>query len=465
MSEITEEERAISPDQTGDPRFQTNNAVSKKPQPKQQLSKSMAHMRFAVTVDPIPHTSTLTSPSEPNQHTENDAYGVPASFAPVRAPPSRSHDPTNNQKRTDPFAFGSRYLEEGDNIFEFNAWDHVTVDDTYKAFSEEQFARQRQDPVSDFDRQRFNDNPEKWWNTFYKNNKTNFFKNRKWLAQEFPILSEVGKEDAPPAVLLEVGAGAGNSAFPILQSSRNKRLKIHACDFSKKAVELIRGHELYDPELIQADVWDVAASPESENGGLPPGLTENSVDVVLMIFIFSALNPKQWDQAVRNVWRVLKPGGQVLFRDYGRGDLAQVRFKKGRWMEENFYVRGDGTRVYFFEQDELEHIWGGKPLARKGEDEQAEQRTEREEELVEKMEKLDIEDETESLKTRGPRPVFEVAHIGVDRRMLVNRQRRLKMYRCWMQAVFRKAGDDSQVATSTLRQEKHDEQDEAADEA
>jgi hypothetical protein len=34
-----------------------------------------------------------------------------------------------------------------------------------------------------------------------------------------------------------------------------------------------------------------------------------------------------------------------------------------------------------------------------------------------------------------------------------------------MQAVFRKAGDDSQVATSTLRQEKHDEQDEAADEA
>jgi tRNAThr (cytosine32-N3)-methyltransferase len=465
MSEITEEERAISPDQISDPRFQTNNAVSKKPQPKQQLSKSMAHMRFAVTVDPIPHTSTPAPPSETNQPTENDAYGVPASYAPVRATPSRSHDPTNNQKRTDPFAFGSRYLEEGDNIFEFNAWDHVTVDDTYKAFSEEQFERQRQDPVSDFDRKRFNDNPEKWWNTFYKNNKTNFFKNRKWLAQEFPILSEVGKEDAPPALLLEVGAGAGNSAFPILQSSRNKRLKIHACDFSKKAVELIRGHELYDPELIQADVWDVAASPESENGGLPPGLTENSVDVVLMIFIFSALNPKQWDQAVRNVWRVLKPGGQVLFRDYGRGDLAQVRFKKGRWMEENFYVRGDGTRVYFFEQDELEHIWGGKPLTRKEERNLAEQQTDREEELVEKTEKLDIDDETESARTPGPRPAFEVAHIGVDRRMLVNRQRRLKMYRCWMQAVFRKAGDDSQVATSTLRQEKHDEQDEAAEEA
>ena len=404
----------------------------------------MEHMRFAVTVDPIPHASTPTPPTDTTQPVpENDAYGVPASFAPVRAPSSRSHDPSNNQKRTDPFAFGSRLLEEGDNIFEFNAWDHVTVDATYQAFSEEQFSKQRADPVSDFDRARFNAQPEKWWNVFYKNNKSNFFKNRKWLAQEFPILGEVGKQDAPPAVILEVGAGAGNSAFPILQNSRNADLKIHACDFSKKAVELIRANELYDTRYIQADVWDVASPPTSDNAGLPPCLAENSVDVVLMIFIFSALNPAQWDQAVRNVWRVLKPGGQVLFRDYGRGDLAQVRFKKGRWMEENFYVRGDGTRVYFFEKGELEGIWGG------GKEEG--------DELVEKTEGLEIGDDGEVSGSQGPRPAFEVAHIGVDRRMLVNRQRRLKMYRCWMQAVFRKPGQDSQVATSTLRQEKQEE--------
>jgi tRNAThr (cytosine32-N3)-methyltransferase len=68
-------------------------------------------------------------------------------------------------------------------------------------------------------------------------------------------------------------------------------------------------------------------------------------------------------------------------------------------MDDNFYVRGDGTRVYFFEEEELRRIWsveGG----------------------------------------------FEVRSFGVDRRMLVNRQRRLKMYRCWMQAVFRKPLSD-----------------------
>lgn len=236
-------------------------------------------------------------------------------------------------------------------------------------------------------------------------------------------------------------------------------MKIHACDFSKKAVELIRDHELYDTSKIQADVWDVAASPDSENGGLPPGLSEGSVDVVLMIFIFSALNPRQWDQAVRNIWRVLKPGGQVLFRDYGRGDLAQVRFKKGRWMEENFYVRGDGTRVYFFEQDELEEIWGGKKR------ETENQANVEDAELAAKTADLEVKD----AELQSPRPAFDVAHFGVDRRMLVNRQRRLKMYRCWMQAVFKKPGSanglQSEVPTSTLRQDKEGEAEEETEEA
>lgn len=215
-------------------------------------------------------------------------------------------------------------------------------------------------------------------------------------------MDKVTQEDAGPVVILEIGAGAGNTAFPVLARNKNPKLRLHACDFSKKAVEVMRSNESYNPERMQADVWDVAGDE------LPPGLGKGSVDVAVMVFIFSALSPAQWKRAVENVYRVLKPGGEVCFRDYGRGDLAQVRFKKGRYMDENFYIRGDGTRVYFFDKDELADIWSGKLSAP----------AERE--------------------TGGLQPRFEVEELGVDRRLLVNRASKLKMYRCWIQGRFRK---------------------------
>ena len=71
---------------------------------------------------------------------------------PDKTPPHRSHDPTSNQKRSDPFQFGSRYLQDTDNVFEFNAWDHVETDETYKEYAEVQYAKQRESPVSEFDK-------------------------------------------------------------------------------------------------------------------------------------------------------------------------------------------------------------------------------------------------------------------------------------------------------------------------
>lgn len=392
--------------------------------------------------DPPPDISSLSI----NPTTESSLQSIPLQPS-TELPSHRSHNLTNNLKRSDPFKFGSRYLEPTDDVFEFNAWDHVVPDCAYHTHCEAQYTFQRASPVSDFDKARFNDNPEKWWNQFYSNNTSNFFKDRKWLHQEFPILSKLTAKDAGPSTILEVGAGAGNTAFPILKANDNEELMIHACDFSKKAVELIRANAAYDAEHMQASVWDISSED------LPPGVREGSVDVVLLVFIFSALSPKQWDAAVSNVWRVLKPGGEVCFRDYGKGDLTQVRFKKGRLLEDNFYIRGDGTRVYFFEELELKRIWGGtgtvnREIGANGEDGEVSSGTARDEQPRD-TDEVCTSDEvipdralgvfgTEHTPSPTPKSTFEIVSLGVDRRMLVNRQKQLKMYRCWMQGQFKK---------------------------
>jgi len=186
--------------------------------------------------------------------------------------------------------------------------------------------------------------------------------------------------------------------FPLLSANQNPNFHIHGSDFSKTSIALIQDQPLYkthNPQHVSASVWDLGNDSDS----LPPGVGENSIDIVILIFVFSALHPNQWRHAVHNITRCLKKGGKVLFRDYGRGDLAQVRFKKGRFLEDNFYVRGDGTRVYFFEEEELKDVF---------------------------------------------KDSFQILNIGVDRRMLVNRARKLKMYRCWIQGLFI-MGDEQDV--------------------
>lgn len=279
----------------------------------------------------------------------------------------------------------------------------------------------------------FNTEPARWWNRFYANNTTNFFKDRKWLRQEFPVLQAVTALGAGSKRVLEIGAGAGNTAFPIVRANENPDFRLFACDFSRRAVELVRSSPAFDPRVMQAEVWDL-----SSPGDLPSGVEECSMDVVILIFTFSSLSPGQWAQAVRNVWRVLKPGGEVCFRDYGRGDLAQVRFRKGRWLEENFYVRGDGTRVYFFDEDGLRRIWGGggeggsKALGGEGLEGSQEERSH--EQGVTEGQEHNEDTSVEQSST----PSFEILDLGVDRRLNVNRKDKLMMYRCWMQGRFRK---------------------------
>ncbi|KAG1653428.1 Methyltransferase-like protein 2 [Nymphon striatum] len=226
---------------------------------------------------------------------------------------------------------------------------------------------------------------------------------RNWLFTEFPELlscseekklkhQNCSEEDYPGSNahtrILEVGCGVGNTIFPLIQTNNDNGTFVYGCDFSKTAVEIVCAHKHFNPKRCHAFVCDI--TNEEYNVPFPP----NSLDFVILIFVLSAVNPNRKQHVIDKLVTFLKPGGKILFRDYGRYDMAQLRFKPGRCIGENFYVRGDGTQVYFFTQDEMDKLFTSAGLVKE--------------------------------------------KNVVDRRLQVNRSKLLKMYRIWIQCEYMK---------------------------
>ncbi|XP_075226772.1 tRNA N(3)-cytidine methyltransferase METTL6 isoform X2 [Lycorma delicatula] len=179
---------------------------------------------------------------------------------------------------------------------------------------------------------------KKNWDLFYKRNETRFFKDRHWTTREFRELAECNSVEN--RVLFEVGCGVGNLIYPLLEDGLN--LFINACDISPVAVNLVKTNSKYTEDSINVFQADITVDDLSFN------VNSSSVDIVSLIFVLSAIHPDKHIYALRNLFSVLKPGGMIIFRDYGLYDMTQLRFKPGNKIADNFYVRQDGTRSYFF---------------------------------------------------------------------------------------------------------------------
>lgn len=215
-----------------------------------------------------------------------------------------------------------------------------------RVLSEAELAKLKNDEtiVSHFKQEKLEQDAKRHWDIFYKRNSTKFFRDRHWTTREFKeLLGPSRKDNSFQWSLLEVGCGVGNLIFPLLQDGLD--LFIYACDFSPRAVKFVKDNPLYNEARIYAFECDLTST--SLTTEIPP----NSIDIITMIFVLSSIHPGKMISVLKNAFQVLKPGGCLLFRDYGLHDYAQLRFGCGHKLAENFYVRQDGTRAYYFSKE------------------------------------------------------------------------------------------------------------------
>ncbi|CAI6350572.1 unnamed protein product [Macrosiphum euphorbiae] len=227
----------------------------------------------------------------------------------------------------------SRYQEETTNPVQLSEHDQAIL------------AKQNSRMVSSFKAQEIEKNSKKHWDIFYKNNGNRFFKDRHWTTREF---SELLGDDIHQKHILEIGCGVGNFIYPLLADGLNAIF--YACDFSPRAIECLKSNPSYDPSFINAFNCDIVTDE------LITKIPENSLDLVTAIFVLSAIHPDNHRTVVSNIHKVLKYGGLLLFRDYGIYDMAQLRFKPGHKIADNFYMRQDGTRSYFFSIEYFQNL-------------------------------------------------------------------------------------------------------------
>ncbi|KAJ3682419.1 hypothetical protein LUZ60_014992 [Juncus effusus] len=255
--------------------------------------------------------------------------------------------------------------------------------------------------VTPFWKEKYERDAKKYWDIFYRRHQDKFFKDRHYLDKEWGDYFQV--KEGQKLVILEVGCGAGNTIFPLLSIYPN--IFIHACDFSPRAVDLVKQHKDYSAKQINAFVCDITIDNLCEK------IEPLSVDILTMVFVLSAVSPEKMPSVLQNIRQVLSKNGCVLFRDYASGDLAQERLtSKGQEISENFYVRGDGTRAYYFSEEFLTNLF----------------------------------------LENG----FQLLEIDTHNKQVENRSLELVMNRSWIQAVFTTKPTNEQELQNNTKEEK-----------
>lgn len=256
-----------------------------------------------------------------------------------------------------PAPFQGNILDDPELLWTEDHWDTLKEEAAKERLKEQ---TQTSIPINSYWKQRYTSpaGASQFWHRFYQRNKDNFYKDRHYIHVIYPELFQATESYV---FLLECGSGVGNAIWPLLEQS--SKLVVIAIDFAKTAIDILNSRAVtYNYISIPAlsnPYRDEAPVMPRVKGFVVNLVTDllpvrsNSLNFALCMFVLSAIPPDSHKIALMKIFDALKPGGKVLVRDYGRYDEAQLRFGKGSKLDENFYVRQDGTCSFFFLLEEL----------------------------------------------------------------------------------------------------------------
>jgi ubiquinone/menaquinone biosynthesis C-methylase UbiE len=142
-----------------------------------------------------------------------------------------------------------------------------------------------------------------------------------------------GLPDLPAGTqVLELGCGSGKA----ISAMKDRSWKVVGLDISLQALRLSRSHSDDNSPLVLAD------------GSCLP-FHDQIFDAVFAFHVIGHVLLADREKMAREAERVLKPGGKLFFREFGRQDM---RAGTGDEIEPWTFKRGPGMITHYFTEEE-----------------------------------------------------------------------------------------------------------------
>ncbi len=136
--------------------------------------------------------------------------------------------------------------------------------------------------------------------------------------------------------VLELGVGNGKTLKTILKQNPSETI---AVDFSEKVIESVK-NQFRDVEFYNTDVKKLPFS-------------DDEFDIVVCYYLLNNILEEDRKKVVKEIFRVLKKSGKVLFQDFAVGDYRQ----KGEIIEKSTIQHKNGIVCHFFTDNEIRNLF------------------------------------------------------------------------------------------------------------